>query len=104
MTNDLVPQNEDKNEPSGFVKSISEPLSQRGWPVWLVYLMGIVGFIYLLNPTAGIFELLPDTLPIVGNLDESASVLMIIAGIVEALEGKKQRKVEKEHKSTTKDQ
>jgi len=51
--------------------------------------MAVVGFIYLLNPTAGIFELLPDNLPIVGNLDEGASVLMILAGIVETAEGKK---------------
>jgi hypothetical protein len=30
MTNDLVPKNEEKNETSGFIKSITEPLSQRG--------------------------------------------------------------------------
>lgn len=99
MNNDLVPQTQENKEPSGFVKSISEPLSKRGWPVWLVYLMAIVGFIYLLNPTAGILEILPDNLPIIGNLDESASVLLVLAGIVEALEGKKYRKSEKKGQS-----
>jgi hypothetical protein len=98
MTNDLVPKNEEKIEPSGFIKSITEPLSQRGWPEWLVYLMAVAGFIYLLNPTAGIFELLPDNLPIVGNLDEGASVLLILAGMVEVAEGKKRRKSEKQQK------
>jgi hypothetical protein len=60
--------------------------------------MAVVGFIYFLNPTAGIFELLPDNLPIVGNLDEGASVLMILAGIVETAEGKKRRKSGKQQK------
>jgi len=96
MNKDLVPQKEENREPSGFVKAISEPLSKRGWPVWLVYLMAIFGFIYLLNPTAGILEILPDNLPIIGNLDESASVLLILAGIVEALEGRKYQKSKKE--------
>jgi len=92
MNNDLVKEhNKEKEEPSNFVRTISEPLSNRGWPVWLVYLMAIFGFIYLLNPTAGILELIPDNLPIVGNLDESASVLLILAGIVEVLEGRKYR-------------
>ncbi len=37
--------------------------------------IGLVGSIlYVLNPTAGIFELLPDVLPGVGNLDEAAAV------------------------------
>ena len=30
----------------------------------------VVSVFYLINPTAGIFELLPDNLPIVGNMDE----------------------------------
>lgn len=92
MNNDLGPQQQEKYTPSGFVKTISEPLSKRGWPVWLVYLMAAIGLVYLLNPTAGILEILPDNLPIVGNLDESVSVLLILAGIVEALEGRKYRK------------
>lgn len=34
---------------------------------------------YLLNPTAGLFELLPDALPGIGNLDEAAAVGLAIA-------------------------
>lgn len=74
---------------SGFVRALSEPLSQHGWPTWLVYLLAVIGVIYLLNPTLGILEFLPDNLPIVGNLDESVAVMLVLAGIVEKLEGKK---------------
>lgn len=35
--------------------------------------------LYLLNPGAGIFELLPDALPGVGNLDEAAAVGLALA-------------------------
>ncbi|ATH07141.1 DUF1232 domain-containing protein [Halobacteriovorax marinus] len=48
----------------------------------VIALIGVVfGFIYLLNPTMGLFELLPDTLPIIGNLDEGAAVYLIFAGL-----------------------
>lgn len=39
---------------------------------------GVVAFLYLVNPTMGIFELLPDTLPIVGNIDEAAMTLLLV--------------------------
>lgn len=41
----------------------------------------IVAVIYLLNPTAGIFEWIPDNLPIVGNLDEAAATALLIYGL-----------------------
>ncbi len=40
-----------------------------------------LGVIYILNPTMGVFELLPDALPIIGNLDEGAAVYLIFAGL-----------------------
>lgn len=33
--------------------------------------------LYLLNPTAGILEFLPDNLPLIGNLDEATAVLIL---------------------------
>ena len=30
----------------------------------------IIGILYILNPTAGVIELIPDNIPFVGNLDE----------------------------------
>ena len=68
------------------------PLSQQGVPGWLVYLMALVGLVYILNPTLGVFELVPDTLPIVGNLDEGVAFLMLWSGVVEFFEGRKRRR------------
>jgi hypothetical protein len=39
-----------------------------------ILLLGLFCLIYLLNPGAGIFELIPDNLPFIGNLDEAAAV------------------------------
>ncbi len=34
--------------------------------------------IYLINPTAGFVELLPDNLPLFGNLDEATATLLLL--------------------------
>lgn len=34
---------------------------------------------YLLNPGAGVFELIPDNAPVFGNLDEAAATAALIA-------------------------
>ena len=39
----------------------------------------IIGIIYILNPTFGVFEIIPDNLPYIGNLDDASAVLLIIA-------------------------
>ncbi len=70
----------------GFFTS---PLSRHGWPRWLVIVMGVIGILYILNPTAGLFELLPDNLPIVGNLDEGVAWMLIWFGLTEIFEGRK---------------
>lgn len=75
-------------ERSGF----TTPLSQRGFPRWTVILMSLVGAVYLLNPGAGIFELLPDNLPIIGNLDEGAAFMAFWYGLMEFKESRKQRR------------
>lgn len=41
----------------------------------------VLGGIYLLNPTAGLFELIPDNFPIIGNLDEAAATALVIYGL-----------------------
>ena len=72
---------------------MTTPLSERGVPVYWVYLIGILGLIYILNPTAGIIELIPDNIPIIGNLDEGGAFLAIWYGLLEYLERKKKRPV-----------
>jgi len=37
----------------------------------------LLGGLYILNPTGGIIEFLPDNLPIVGNLDEAGATLVV---------------------------
>ncbi len=47
----------------------------------LVALAGLISLIYLFNPTAGILELIPDNMPIVGNLDEAAACAIVLAAL-----------------------
>jgi len=62
------------------------PLSLRGIPVWLVYLAALIGVVYILNPTAGLIERIPDHLPFVGNLDECVAFMLLWYGLVELFE------------------
>ncbi len=71
---------------------LTKPLSMRGWPSWIILLLAFAGIIYLLNPGMGIFELIPDNLPIIGNLDEGAATMLIWYGLVEILEMRRRRK------------
>jgi uncharacterized membrane protein YkvA (DUF1232 family) len=66
-------------------KLLRIPLSMRGWPKWLVWLMSLVGLVYILNPGAGIIEFIPDVIPGIGNIDEGLAFLMVYYGIMEFL-------------------
>ena len=57
--------------------SESDQNKNKQWSPFLIYMTGIVGLVYLLNPTAGFIELIPDNLPIVGNLDEGAAAVLV---------------------------
>lgn len=45
----------------------------------LVFCVGAVALVYLLNPGAGFLEFLPDNLPLLGNIDEAAAAGILIA-------------------------
>ncbi len=45
----------------------------------IVIIIGMISFVYLINPTAGIFELIPDNIPFIGNLDEAGAMALLIA-------------------------
>ena len=47
----------------------------------LVALTGIIALLYLINPGMGILELIPDNLPIIGNLDEAGAAVLLIAAL-----------------------
>lgn len=46
-----------------------------------MFALGLIAVVYLLNPGAGIFELIPDNLPIIGNLDEAAAVALLLGSL-----------------------
>jgi len=83
-----IPTEPVQREPKAIAKSVSG----RGLPRWTVYIMALVGVAYILNPGAGVFELLPDNLPIIGNLDEGAAVMAVWYGIMEFKEARKLRR------------
>ena len=68
--------------------NIFEPLSKRGFPRWLVFALGLLGLVYILSPTCGLIEFIPDNQPIVADLDEGAAVLLVFYGLLEFLGGK----------------
>lgn len=74
---------------SGKPNFFTTPLSQRGWPIWAVYLASVLGAIYLLNPGMGVFELIPDNLPIIGNLDEAGAFMLLWFGLMEYFKSRK---------------
>lgn len=53
----------------------------------VVALLGLLALVYLVNPTAGIFELIPDNIPFIGNLDEGGAAYILYSSI-EYIRGK----------------
>ncbi len=46
-----------------------------------VALSGFLAGLYLVNPTFGVFELLPDNIPLVGNVDEATASMVLLAAL-----------------------
>ena len=47
----------------------------------IIIITGILSALYLINPTAGLFEIIPDNLPILGNLDEATATTLLLASL-----------------------
>ncbi len=45
----------------------------------IIIVIALASGLYILNPGAGIFELIPDNIPIIGNLDEASAVVIFLA-------------------------
>jgi hypothetical protein len=45
---------------------------------FIVFGLGLLSALYLINIGAGVFELIPDNIPIIGNLDEAAAALLLL--------------------------
>ncbi|MBL8860054.1 MAG: DUF1232 domain-containing protein [Planctomycetes bacterium] len=45
----------------------------------LLTLLGILACgLYILNPGMGVFELIPDNIPVIGNLDEAGATVLLV--------------------------
>ena len=44
-----------------------------------IAILGVLALIYILNPGAGILEIIPDNLPVIGNIDEATAGLILIS-------------------------
>lgn len=47
----------------------------------LVTFAGLLALIYLLNPTFGVFEFIPDNIPLLGNLDEATATMVLLGAL-----------------------
>jgi hypothetical protein len=48
---------------------------------FLVALAGLLALPYLLNPTFGVAEFLPDNIPLVGNIDEATASMVLLGAL-----------------------
>ncbi len=73
-----------------FGEELTEPVEgevvpasrqQSGWAKALAWTTIILGGLYIINPSLGVIELLPDPIPIIGNLDEAAVMLLIFGAM-----------------------
>ena len=55
----------------------------------LAIVLSILSIIYILNPTAGVIEILPDNIPFIGNLDEAMATAILIKCIYYLRNGSK---------------
>ena len=44
----------------------------------LVHIIGLTSLLYLMNIGVGLIEIIPDNIPIVGNLDEATATILLI--------------------------
>ncbi len=62
-------------------EELPEPEMQPAWARFVAWATLFLGGVYIINPTAGLIELIPDNFPIIGNLDEAAAMLLIFAAL-----------------------
>ncbi len=45
---------------------------------FIVFCIGVIALLYLLNIGMGLIEIIPDNIPFVGNLDEAGAVALLL--------------------------
>ena len=82
--NELMDPDNNRNPPPMQGELVDDESKSKEGPSMLVNIViAVFCVIYLINPTMGVIELLPDNLPIIGNLDEASAT----AGLLYALSG-----------------
>jgi uncharacterized membrane protein YkvA (DUF1232 family) len=74
-------KHQNRQDPTETREGVVVEPPQRSLPRTISYIVLLVlGAIYLINPGMGIVELIPDNMPVVGNLDEAgvASLMVLI--------------------------
>ena len=60
----------------------------------LAGLVGAICIVYIINPTAGLIELIPDNAPFIGNLDEAGVTAILIQCIRMLVEKGDKKKID----------
>lgn len=47
----------------------------------VVGIIGVLAGLYLLNPGFGIFEIIPDNVPLIGNMDEVTATFLVFSSL-----------------------
>lgn len=63
---------------------VPETAQRSGWGKLLAWTTIILGTLYIIVPTGGVVEPIPDVIPVLGNLDE-AMVMFLIFGAMRYL-------------------
>jgi len=75
VSGELMFHNRRMSDPRSLLVPPAAPSQRRRVWAWLGL---IASAIYLLNLDMGVFELIPDFVPVVGNLDEAGATLLFL--------------------------
>jgi uncharacterized membrane protein YkvA (DUF1232 family) len=70
-------------------KMIKVEMKSNSFYKLLAIVLSILSIIYILNPTAGVIEILPDNISFIGNLDEAMAIAILIKCIYYLRNGSK---------------
>ncbi len=65
--------------PPEMIEPDSEKTPRKKSTSFVVGALAAVSALYLLNPGFGVFEIIPDNIPVVGNLDEAGATALLIS-------------------------
>ncbi len=71
-------------EPAGVPAPVAPPDAYAGPDLaqkLAVLMITALAALYLVNPTLGVLEFIPDNLPLLGNLDEFTATAIVISGL-----------------------